>query len=113
VIAVPGGPANRHMISAEVLGHMTPQGILINISRGDVIDEAALAGALQTGRIAGAGLDVYENEPAVTPALLSLENVTLLPHLGTAVQEVREAMGMMALDNLLAHLEGRSLPNPV
>ncbi|MEO5620722.1 MAG: D-glycerate dehydrogenase [Cypionkella sp.] len=113
VIAVPGGPANRHMISAEVLAQMKPQGILINISRGDVIDEAALAGALQTGRIAGAGLDVYENEPAVTPALLSLENVTLLPHLGTAVQEVREAMGMMALDNLLAHLEGRSLPNPV
>ncbi len=113
VIAVPGGPANRHMISAEVLAQMARHGILINISRGDVIDEAALAEALQAGRIAGAGLDVYENEPEVSPALLTLENVTLLPHLGTAVQEVREAMGMMALDNLIAHLEGRPLPNPV
>lgn len=113
VVAVPGGPATRHMINAEALALMQPQGIFINIARGDVVDEAALAAHLQAGRIAGAGLDVYENEPRVTPALLGLENVTLLPHLGTAVLEVRTAMGMMAVANLVALLDGQPLPNPV
>jgi gluconate 2-dehydrogenase len=92
---------------------MQPSGILINISRGDVLDEAALADALTAGRMAGAGLDVYAREPQITPALLALENVTLLPHLGTAVLDVREAMGQIALDNLIAHFEGRALPNAV
>ncbi len=113
VIAVPGGPATHHLINAETLGHMAPTGILINISRGDVVDEAALVAALQAGRIAGAGLDVYEFEPQVHPGLIALENVTLLPHLGTAALEVREAMGLMALDNVIACVEGRPLPNPV
>ena len=113
VVAVPGGPATRHLINAEALALMKPQGIFINIARGDVVDEAALAAHLQADRIAGAGLDVYENEPRVTPALLGLENVTLLPHLGTAVLEVRTAMGMMAVANLVAHLDGQPLPNPV
>ena len=113
VVAVPGGPATRHLINAETLAHMAPHGIFINIARGDVVDEAALADALLRGQIAGAGLDVYEREPQITPALLGLENVTLLPHLGTAVLEVRSAMGLMALDNLVAHLDGRPLPNPV
>jgi lactate dehydrogenase-like 2-hydroxyacid dehydrogenase len=113
VIAVPGGPATRHLINAAALAQMAPHGILINIARGDVVDEAALATALQTGQIAGAGLDVYENEPQITPALLGLENVTLLPHLGTAVLETRTAMGMMAVANLIAHLDGQSLPNRV
>ncbi len=113
VVAVPGGPATRHLINAETLAHMAPHGIFINIARGDVVDEAALADALLRGQIAGAGLDVYEREPQITPALLGLENVTLLPHLGTAVLEVRSAMGLMALDNLIAHLDGRPLPNPV
>ena len=89
------------------------QGILINISRGDVVDEAALIAALQSGQIAGAGLDVYEFEPQIPAALLGMENVTLLPHLGTAVPGVRQAMGMMAVDNLIAHLDGKSLPNAV
>jgi lactate dehydrogenase-like 2-hydroxyacid dehydrogenase len=113
VIAVPGGAENRHMINANTLSHMTRHGILINIARGDVIDEAALAADLMAGKIAGAGLDVYENEPRATPALLALENVTLLPHLGTAVEQVRRDMGLMALDNLIALQEGRPLPNPV
>lgn len=113
VIAVPGGPATRHLINAEALALMAPHGILINIARGDVVDEAALATALQTGQIAGAGLDVYENEPQITPSLLGMENVTLLPHLGTAVLETRTAMGMMAVANLIAFLEGQPLPNRV
>lgn len=113
VIAVPGGPATRHLINAEALALMAPHGILINIARGDVVDEAALAAALQSGQIAGAGLDVYENEPQITPSLLGMENVTLLPHLGTAVLETRTAMGMMAVANLTAFLEGQPLPNRV
>ena len=74
---------------------------------------AALAHALQTRQIAGAGLDVYEHEPHITPTLLALDNVTLLPHLGTAALEVREAMGMMAVANLVAFANGQPLPNPV
>lgn len=111
VVAVPGGPATRHLIGAEALAAMRPGAFLINIARGDVVDEAALIEALQQGRIAGAGLDVYEREPVVPEALLALDRVTLLPHLGTAALEVREAMGMMAVDNLTALAEGRVPPN--
>jgi lactate dehydrogenase-like 2-hydroxyacid dehydrogenase len=78
-----------------------------------VVDEASLIAALQAGQIAGAGLDVYEFEPKVPPALIAMENVTLIPHLGTAALEVREAMGLMAIDNLIAWDEGRPLPNQV
>lgn len=113
VAAVPGSPATRHMINAETLALMAPHGIFVNIARGDVVDEAALVAALQAGRIRGAGLDVYEFEPKVHPGLLAMENVTLLPHLGTAVLEVRAAMGLMAVSNLVAWLEGRPLPNQV
>ncbi|MBT9247498.1 D-glycerate dehydrogenase [Gemmobacter fulvus] len=113
VVAVPGGPATRHLINTEALALMQPHAILINIARGDVVDEAALIAALQQGRLAGAGLDVYEFEPRVPKALTDLENVTLLPHLGTAALEVRTAMGLMALDNLLAYAEGKPLPNAV
>ncbi|SIS69735.1 2-hydroxyacid dehydrogenase [Phaeovulum vinaykumarii] len=113
VIAVPGGPATRGLIGAAELAAMAPHGHLINIARGDVLDEAALIAALEARRIGGAGLDVYAREPEVPAALRALDNVTLLPHLGTAALEVREAMGMMAHDNLIAHLEGRPLPNPV
>ena len=90
-----------------------PSGIFINISRGDVVDEAALIAALQAGQMAGAGLDVYEFEPEVPAALIAMENVTLLPHLGTAALEVRENMGLMAVANLIAQLEGRDPPNRV
>jgi gluconate 2-dehydrogenase len=113
VVAVPGGAATHHLIGAEALASMRPTGILVNISRGDVVDEAALVAALAEGRIAGAGLDVYEFEPQVPAALVAMENVTLLPHLGTAALEVREAMGMLAVENLIAVLEGRDPPNLV
>ena len=113
VVAVPGGAATHHLINAETLAQMHAGAILINIARGDVVDEAALIAALQGGHIAGAGLDVYEFEPEVPAALTALENVTLLPHLGTAALEVREAMGLMAVENLIAHLDGRDPPNLV
>jgi gluconate 2-dehydrogenase len=113
VIAVPGGRETHHLIGAEAFAAMKPAGIFVNIARGDVVDEAALVRALQEKRIGGAGLDVYEFEPEVPAALVAMQNVTLLPHLGTACLEVREAMGMMAVANLIAFAEGRPLPNPV
>lgn len=113
VVAVPGGKATHHLINAAAFAAMKPTAIFINIARGDVVDESALIAALAGGRIAGAGLDVYEFEPQVPAALMAMENVTLLPHLGTAALEVRENMGMMAVDNLIAHLDGRDLPNRV
>ena len=113
VVAVPGGASTHHLINAAALTQMQPHALFINISRGDVVDEPALISCLQTGGIAGAGLDVYEFEPLVPPALIAMENVTLLPHLGTAALEVREAMGLMAVDNLVAHLEGRTPLNQV
>ena len=113
VVAVPGGTGTFHMINAETLAMMRKDAIFINISRGDVVDEAALVAHLQSGGIKGAGLDVYEFEPSVPTALITMENVTLLPHLGTAALEVRENMGLMAVANLIAHLDGKPLPNQV
>jgi lactate dehydrogenase-like 2-hydroxyacid dehydrogenase len=111
VLAVPGGGETRHLINASRLAQMHAGAYLINISRGDVVDETALIAALQDKTIAGAGLDVYEHEPRIAPALMAMENVTLLPHLGTAATEVREDMGMMAIENLIAFAEGKALPN--
>ncbi len=113
VIAVPGGAGTRHLIDAAAFAAMKPSGHLVNIARGDIVEEAALIAALSENRIAGAGLDVYEFEPKVPEALRALENVVLLPHLGTAALEVREAMGMMAVDNLIAFDEGKPIPNAV
>jgi hydroxypyruvate reductase len=113
VLAVPGGAETRHLVGAKVLAAMRPGAHLVNIARGDVVEEAALIEALRAGRIAGAGLDVYENEPEVPEILRKMENVTLLPHLGTAAQEVREAMGLMAVENLRAFFAGEAPPNPV
>ncbi|WP_170222758.1 2-hydroxyacid dehydrogenase [Marimonas lutisalis] len=111
VVAVPGGRETHHLIGAGFLGSMRPHAHLVNISRGDVIDESALIDALEQRRIAGAGLDVYEHEPNVPDRLRALENATLLPHLGTAALDVRQAMGLMAIDNLRAHLNGETPPN--
>ena len=111
VLAVPASPATHHLIDARALEAMQPHAHLINIARGDIIDEAALIEALQTRRIGGAGLDVYEHEPLVPEALRALDNVVLLPHLGTAALEVRSEMGMMALDNARAFRDGRQPPN--
>jgi len=113
VIAVPAMPQTHHLINAAALASMKPTAHLVNIARGDIVDEAALIAALQTGQIAGAGLDVYEHEPKVPQALIEMENVTLLPHLGTAALEVRTNMGEMALANLIAFKSGQDLPNQV
>ncbi|WP_281826048.1 2-hydroxyacid dehydrogenase [Jannaschia rubra] len=113
VTAVPASPETYHIIDAAALAAMRPHAILVNIARGDVVDEAALIEALQSGGIAGAGLDVYEHEPHVPKALRAMENVVLLPHLGTAALEVREGMGRMAMENAVAIAEGRRPPNPV
>jgi len=113
VVAVPGGAETRHLLNTAVFEAMRPTAHFINIARGDVVDEAALVAALQQGRIAGAGLDVYEREPIVPDALKALENVALLPHLGTAALEVREAMGLMAVENLRAFFAGETPANLV
>lgn len=113
VVAVPASPATHHLIGAAEIAAMRPHAHLINIARGDIVDEAALIAALQARRIGGAGLDVYEFEPEVPEALRALDNVTLLPHLGTAAEEVRSSMGMMALANAAAFRDGRDLPNAV
>lgn len=107
VIAVPGGAGTRHLIGADELRKLGPRSYLVNIARGDVVDEAALIQALNAGGIAGAGLDVYEREPQVPQALIDAPNATLLPHLGTATDEVRTEMAMRAMQNLLAFQQGQ------
>ena len=109
----PGGAQNRHLINRERIGLMKPTAFLINTARGEVVDEDALADALEKGEIAGAGLDVFENEPNVNPRLLSAPNTSVLPHIGSATQETRLAMGMKALNNLIAFAEGKEVPNRV
>lgn len=109
----PGGVATRHLVNQQALGCMKRTAILINTARGSVVDERALAEALSRGVIAAAGLDVYEGEPAIDPALRSLENVVLLPHLGSATVQTRTAMGMRAADNLDAFFNGAAPPNRV
>jgi lactate dehydrogenase-like 2-hydroxyacid dehydrogenase len=109
----PGGPSTHHLINAERLRRMKGSALLINTARGPVVDEAALVEALSQRRIAGAGLDVYEQEPKVHPGLLALDNVVLLPHLGSATVETRTAMGMRVAENLEAFFAGRPLRDPV
>ena len=113
VVAASGGADSFHLVGPAVFEKMQPTAHLVNIARGDVIDEMALIGALQARQIAGAGLDVYEHEPDVPEQLLAFEQVTLLPHLGTAALEVREAMGQVALSNVVAFLQGEVPPNLV
>jgi lactate dehydrogenase-like 2-hydroxyacid dehydrogenase len=109
----PALPETRHLMNAARLGKMKKSAILINTARGDVVDEAALVDALRKGRIAGAGLDVYEREPAVSAELLAMENVVLLPHLGSATLETREAMGRRALENMTLFFAGAPLRDRV
>jgi len=112
-IHVPGGEATRHLVDAALLATMPAHAILINTARGPIVDEAALAQALASGGIGGAGLDVYEREPAIHPGLLASERAVLLPHLGSATIAARTAMGMQAADNLDAFLAGAAPPDRV
>ncbi len=113
VVALPGAANTRHLIGAKTFDAMQNHAILVNIARGDIVDEAALIAALQGGKIAGVGLDVYEFEPKVPEALIELQNATLLPHLGTNALEVRTDMGLMAVANVKAFFDGKDLPNAV
>ncbi|ASP31923.1 2-hydroxyacid dehydrogenase [Labrenzia sp. VG12] len=113
MVVAPGGTATHHAVNADVLEALGPTGIVINIGRGTVIDEAALIAALENGKIYGAGLDVFEAEPHVPPALLVLPRVTVLPHVGSASQATRNAMGQLVVDNLNAWFETGKAVTPV
>ncbi|MBS0447249.1 MAG: 2-hydroxyacid dehydrogenase [Proteobacteria bacterium] len=113
VVITPGGAGTRKLIDASVLAALGPKGYVINVARGSVIDEAALVAALQNGTIAGAGLDVFENEPHVPQALWTMDRVLLTPHIGSATAETRHAMADLARANLEAYFAGRPLPTPV
>ena len=107
-------PETRHLVDTGALAAMKPTAVLVNTARGPVVDEAALVEALQTGAIAGAALDVFEHEPAVSEELLAMENVVLTPHIASATRETRHAMGMLVVSALRAVLlEGRTPPNAV
>src|SRR3546814_9058343 len=112
-IHCPHTSETHEMVSAARIGAMKPTAYLINTARGEIVDEKALIAALQAGRIAGAGLDVYTHEPAVDPALLALDNVVLLPHLGSATIEGREASGEKVIANIRAWCDGHRPPDPV
>lgn len=113
VVACEGGPSTRHLVSAEVIEALGPRGILVNIARGSVIDQPAMVAALAEGRLGGAGLDVIDGEPAVPEPLLSMDQVALMPHVGSATIETRRAMGQLVLDNLDSFLAGRGLLTPI
>jgi lactate dehydrogenase-like 2-hydroxyacid dehydrogenase len=113
MVAAPGGAGTRHIVDKDVIEAVGPDGIIVNVSRGSVIDEAALIAALQRGKLLGAGLDVFETEPKVPPALLKMKNVMLTPHLGSAVMEVRDLMANTVVDNIQALIDGRMPPNCV
>ncbi|MFL6862086.1 MAG: 2-hydroxyacid dehydrogenase [Allosphingosinicella sp.] len=112
-INAPYGPETHHLIDARRLARMTSGAVLVNTARGAIVDQEALIAALESGGIAGAGLDVYPEEPHVDPRLVALEKVVLLPHMGSATVETRTAMGMKVVDNLLAFREGRPLPDRI
>jgi lactate dehydrogenase-like 2-hydroxyacid dehydrogenase len=113
MVACKGGPATRHLISAAVIDALGPNGTLVNVARGSVVDEAALIAALSAGRLGFAALDVFESSPHIAPAFLALPNVIVQPHQGSATVETRTAIGQLMLDNLAAWFDGRPLLTPV
>ncbi|MGV7208383.1 2-hydroxyacid dehydrogenase [Oxalobacteraceae bacterium A2-2] len=113
ILAAPATAATRHAVDAGVLDALGPQGTLVNIARGSLVDEPALVAALQSGRLGAAALDVFEHEPQVPEALRALDQVVLTPHIGSLTEETRHAMGQLTVDNLLAHFAGRPLLTPV
>lgn len=113
VVVAPGGKATEKIISWDVLSALGPEGRLVNVSRGSLVDQAALIEMLETNKIKGAALDVFENEPEVPERLTRLDNIVLSPHQGSRTLEAREGMGELVVQNLLAHFEGRDLPSRV
>jgi hydroxypyruvate reductase len=113
VLTLPGGAGTKHLVDAGVLAALGPKGTLVNVSRGAVVDEAALVAALQNGSLGAAALDVFQDEPNVPQPLLSMDNVVLQPHQASATHGTRAAMGQLVLDNLAAHFAGRPLLTPV
>ena len=113
VVVAPGGPGTRHIINAEVLGALGPDGVLINVARGSLVDEKALIKALRNKTILGAGLDVFENEPSVPEELIALDNTVLLPHVGSASVKTRRAMAECVVSNLFAWADGKPPLTPV
>lgn len=112
-VATPGGDETRGIVDRRVLDALGPEGLLVNVSRGSVVDEPDLVAALQEGRLGAAGLDVFADEPHVPPALLTMQNVVLTPHIGSATVETRRAMGNLVVDNLLQHLADGRVISPV
>ena len=113
VVITPGGAGTRKLINADVLKALGTKGILVNVARGSVVDEAALIEALQNGVIGGAGLDVFENEPNVPQALRAFPHVVLAPHIGSATTQTRQAMADLAFNNMKSHFDGRAVHTPV
>ena len=113
ICITPGGPSTHKLVNADVIDALGPEGILINVSRGSVVDETALIAALQEGRLGAAGLDVFEQEPKVPATLRALSDVVLLPHVGSATHETRAAMGALTVDNLLHHFKNGTVISPV
>jgi lactate dehydrogenase-like 2-hydroxyacid dehydrogenase len=112
IITASGAASTRNLVNASVLDALGPQGFLVNVARGSIIDEPALISALQNGRIAGAGLDVFWDEPNPSPAFSALDNVVLAPHAASGTVETRAAMGQLVIDNLAAHFSGKPLLTP-
>jgi lactate dehydrogenase-like 2-hydroxyacid dehydrogenase len=113
MVVTPGGPGTKNLIDAKVLEALGPEGILINVSRGSVVDEPALIAALKSAKIFSAGLDVFAGEPRVPPELIAMENVVLLPHVGSASVHTRDAMGQLVVDNVLSWAAGKGPLTPV
>jgi hydroxypyruvate reductase len=113
LVSCPGGPGTRNLVNAEVLAALGAKGVVVNISRGSVIEEPVMVKMLQDGTLGGAGLDVFLDEPRVPEALFALDNVVLQPHVGSATHATRGAMGQLVVDNLAAHFAGKKLLTPV
>lgn len=113
IVITPGGAETRHMVNAEVIAALGPEGILVNVARGTVVDETALVQALKDGKLGGAGLDVFEHEPKVPEALFAMDNVVLQPHVGSATHETRQAMGDLTCENLTQWLKDGTTVTPV
>jgi lactate dehydrogenase-like 2-hydroxyacid dehydrogenase len=113
MVICPGGAATYHLVNADVLAALGPEGTLINVARGSVVDEPALVKALADGSLGAAGLDVFESEPKVPEALFGMDQVVLQPHVGSATHQTRKAMGDLTVDNLRAHFTGKPVLTPV